>query len=72
MDQSAEHPVVKEGLLVKQGHFRKNWKTRYFALGNDGLLSYWEYDRVSIALCHRVSGKSSCTHIQHVTQIIRQ
>jgi len=36
--------VVHEGVLVKQGHFRKNWKVRYFVLGDDGLLSYWDYD----------------------------
>ena len=38
--------VVHEGLLVKQGHFRKNWKVRYFVLGDDGLLGYWDYDSV--------------------------
>eukprot|EP01102_Stenamoeba_stenopodia_P010189 TRINITY_DN3044_c0_g1_i1.p1 TRINITY_DN3044_c0_g1~~TRINITY_DN3044_c0_g1_i1.p1 ORF type:complete len:575 (+),score=118.48 TRINITY_DN3044_c0_g1_i1:476-2200(+) len=31
----------KEGFLKKQGHLRKNWKTRYFVL-EDFMLSYYE------------------------------
>jgi len=35
-----ETGVLKEGFLVKKGHIRRNWKTRYFVL-RPGSLSYY-------------------------------
>lgn len=33
-------PIEKEGELIKQGHFVKNWKTRWFILRGDKLYYY--------------------------------
>jgi len=38
-------PSIKTGILKKQGHIVKNWKSRYFIL-NYGVLSYYEKNDV--------------------------
>ncbi|XP_069494824.1 pleckstrin-2 [Ambystoma mexicanum] len=35
-----ENEILKEGFLVKRGHFVLNWKSRWFVLQNDKLLYY--------------------------------
>lgn len=39
-DAWAESRVIKEGFLVKKGHLRKNWRTRWFVLQRDSLCYY--------------------------------
>jgi hypothetical protein len=40
MEAVTPRPVLKEGFLVKKGHVRHNWRTRWFVLAPDALLYY--------------------------------
>ncbi|XP_022103901.1 pleckstrin-2-like [Acanthaster planci] len=40
MEPSSQTTRLKEGFLVKKGHVRTNWRTRWFVLFNDALAYY--------------------------------
>jgi hypothetical protein len=41
-------PPLKKGWLVKQGAIRHSWKRRFFVLGAEGDLFYFDDDKVLI------------------------
>src|SRR5689334_14606157 len=61
-----EEKVVKQGLMTKLGHIRKNWKRRFFRLYPDGRLCYYSdkgmlLNEIDIQLCEQIS-ISTCSH----------
>ena len=44
-----DREIVKEGFLVKKGHVRRNWKTRWCVLSNYSL-KYFKRQKVNLLL----------------------